>query len=65
MYATCKHMGSATKYGETYSMIHTWILENGEYDYGYMVEHQDDGFDVFSNDFTADVYAPFKPKLSN
>ncbi|MBB3072841.1 putative transcriptional regulator YdeE [Paenibacillus baekrokdamisoli] len=65
MYATYKHKGSATKFGETYSILHSWILENGDYDHGYMVEQQDDGFDVFSNDFTADVYAPFKPKQSH
>jgi predicted transcriptional regulator YdeE len=62
LYASYTHKGSAVNFGDTYSILHSWILENGEYDHGFMIERQADSFEVLSNDFTADVYVPIKPK---
>ncbi|MDF2717382.1 MAG: Integron-associated effector binding protein [Paenibacillus sp.] len=62
LYATHPHKGSAARYGDTYSILHTWVLEHGEYDHGHMIERQADfDTDVLSDDFAADVYVPFKP----
>ncbi|TLS51614.1 hypothetical protein FE782_14005 [Paenibacillus antri] len=61
-YVTYTHNGSAVNFGNTYSLLHTWILNNGHYDHGYVVERQSDSFNILSNDYSADVYVPFKPQ---
>lgn len=59
-YVTHTHNGSAIQLGQTYSLLHTWILENGDYDHGFMVERQSEDFKIFSSDYSAEVYVPFK-----
>lgn len=61
-YVTLTHYGSAVHLGDTYSTMHTWILENGHYDHGYIVERQSEDFNILSIDYSAEVYIPFKPK---
>lgn len=64
-YVSYTHNGSGASLGDTYSVLHDWILKNGEYDQGFMVERQADSFDVFSDDFVADVYIPFIPNKTS
>lgn len=59
-YAYYQHKKGIYSIGDAYSKLHTWILENGDYGDGYMVEVSDDHFQVVGEDRVIDVYAPFR-----
>ncbi|WP_199616005.1 GyrI-like domain-containing protein [Paenibacillus alkalitolerans] len=61
-YAYYRHRDGIHRIGDTYSKLHLWILENGDYGEGCMVEVSDEHFQVVEDDSIVHVYVPFKEK---
>jgi predicted transcriptional regulator YdeE len=61
-YAYCCYIGEIYGIGESYSKLHLWILEHGDYDDGAIIEVTDERFQVTLADSEVQIYVPFKRK---
>lgn len=61
-YAHFSYTGEIYGIGEAYSKLHVWILENGDYDDGTIVEISDERFEVFRPESVVEIFIPFKRK---